>query len=95
MLVLLEVLGQISDTLAQQSNLDLRRAGVTFMGRVLSDDFLLFLSRQCHGILLILLRAKYAKGQLYRSTSHHESDQRQQAAKHHNKQSNRLNHKKR
>ena len=56
MLVLLEVLGQISDTLAQQSNLDLRRAGVTFMGRVLSDDFLLFFSRQCLGILLILLR---------------------------------------
>ena len=53
-LVLLEVLGQISDTLAQQSNLDLRRAGVTFMGRVLSDDFLLFFSRKCHGILLMV-----------------------------------------
>ena len=75
-LVLLEVLGQISDTLAQQSNLDLRRAGVTFMGRVLSDDFLLFFSRQCTASSLyccavlparcrraLYPRAKYAKGQ--------------------------------
>ena len=56
MLVLLEVLGQISDTLGQQSNLDLRGAGVTLVGSLSLDDFLLFLSRKCHGILLILLR---------------------------------------
>jgi hypothetical protein len=55
-LVLLEVLGQISDALGEQSNLDLRGAGVTLVGCVGLDDFLLFLSRKCHGILLILLR---------------------------------------
>lgn len=54
MLVLLEVLGQISDTLGQQSNLDLRGAGVTLVGSVSLDDFLLFLSRKCHGILLMV-----------------------------------------
>lgn len=56
MLVLLEVLGQIDDALGEQSNLDLRGAGVTLVGCVGLDDFLLFLSRKCHGILLILLR---------------------------------------
>ena len=42
-LVLLEVLGQISDALGEQSNLDLRGAGVTLVGCVGLDDFLLFL----------------------------------------------------
>ena len=41
-LVLLEVLGQISDALGEQSNLDLRGAGVTLVGCVGLDDFLLF-----------------------------------------------------
>ena len=78
MLVLLEVLGQISDTLGQQSNLDLRGAGVTLVGSVSLDDFLLFLSRKCTASSLcccavlpvqyrraLYPRAKYAKGKSY------------------------------
>ncbi len=52
-LVLLEVLGQVGDTLGQQSHLDLGGTGVTFVRRVLVDNLLLF-SRQCHGILLMV-----------------------------------------
>ncbi len=78
MLVLLEVLGQISDTLGQQSNLDLRGAGVTLVGSVSLDDFLLFLSRKCTASSLyccavlpvqyrraLYPRAKHAKGKSY------------------------------
>ena len=53
MLVLLQVLGQIGDALAQQRDLDLRGARVTLVRRVLGDDLLLLFSRKCHGILLI------------------------------------------
>mgnify|MGYP002517089651 CR=1 FL=1 len=56
LLVLLEVLGQVRDALGEQRDLNLRGAGVALMGSVLSDDVLLFFSRQCHGILLIALR---------------------------------------
>ena len=51
-LVGLEVLGQISDALGEQRDLDLRGTGVAFVRRVLADDFLLVLSRKCHGFLL-------------------------------------------
>lgn len=56
MLVLLQVLGQIGDALGEQGNLDLRGTSVALVGRELVDDLGLFFSRQCHGILLILLR---------------------------------------
>lgn len=77
-LVLLEVLGQISDALGEQSNLDLRGAGVTLVGCVGLDDFLLFLSRKCTASSLyccavlpaqyrraLYPRAKHAKGTSY------------------------------
>ena len=41
MLVGLEVLGQVVDTSGQQSNLDLRRTGVTLVDGCLGDDGLL------------------------------------------------------
>ena len=41
MLVGLEVLGQMVDTSGQQSNLDLRRTGVTLVDGCLGDDGLL------------------------------------------------------
>ena len=41
MLVGLEVLGQVVDTSGQQSNLNLRRTGVTLVDGCLSDDGLL------------------------------------------------------
>ena len=50
MLVELQVLGEIGNALGEQCDLDLRGARVTLMGSVLSDDVLLFFSRQCHGI---------------------------------------------
>jgi hypothetical protein len=53
-LVLLQVLGQVGDTLAQQRDLDLGGTRVAFVRRVLGDDFLLFFSRKCHGILLMV-----------------------------------------
>jgi hypothetical protein len=37
-LVLLEVLGEVLDALAKNSNLNLRRTGVTWVGCVLFDD---------------------------------------------------------
>src|SRR5699024_1340390 len=39
-LVGLEVFGQVGDALGEQRDLDLRRAGVAFAGRVLGDDLL-------------------------------------------------------
>ena len=55
-LVLLEVLGQVGDTLAQQRDLDLGGTRVAFVRRVLGDDFLLFFSRKCTASSLWLLR---------------------------------------
>jgi hypothetical protein len=55
-LVGLEMLGQIGDTLAQQRDLNLGRSRITLVRRVLRDNFVLLLSRKCHGILLWLLR---------------------------------------
>src|SRR5262245_28265564 len=40
-LVLLEVLGQVADAVAEQRDLDLGRTGVALLGRVLGDDLLL------------------------------------------------------
>ena len=68
-LVLLEVLGQISDALGEQSNLDLRGAGVTLVGCVGLDDFLLFLSRKCTASSLYccaVLPAQYRRHSLIR-----------------------------
>jgi hypothetical protein len=42
-LVILEVLGQLTDTLAQNGDLDLRASGVVGVGGVLTDDLLLSL----------------------------------------------------
>lgn len=53
-LVGLQVLGQIGDTLAQQRNLNLGRSRVAFVRRILGYDLMLFFSRKCHGILLIV-----------------------------------------
>jgi hypothetical protein len=39
----LEMLGQLTDTLAQNGDLDLRATGVIGVGAVLTDDLLLFL----------------------------------------------------
>ena len=52
MLMLLQVISKVSNTLAQQSNLDLWGTRVTLMCRVFVDDALLIFSRQCHGVLL-------------------------------------------
>ena len=71
-LVLLEVLGQISDALGEQSNLDLRGAGVTLVGCVGLDDFLLFLSRKCTASSLFccaVLPAQYRRA-LYPRAKH-------------------------
>src|SRR5687768_9037699 len=47
-LVLLEVLREIGDALAQQSHLRLGRAGVAVVQTVLTEDGLLLLRGQCH-----------------------------------------------
>src|SRR5690242_17038961 len=47
-LVYLEVLGEIVDPPRQQSDLDLRRTGVTLIGRVPGDDLLLDCCVQRH-----------------------------------------------
>ena len=68
-LVLLEVLGQVGDTLGQQSHLDLGGTGVTFVRRVLVDNLGLLVSRQCHGVLLIVslrgVSCRFARNALY------------------------------
>ena len=52
MLVSLEVLGQILDSLGQQRNLNLGGAGVTLVGSVLGDDLILDVLAQWHRLLL-------------------------------------------
>ena len=53
MLVSLEVLGQVLDSLGEQRNLNLGGAGVTFVGGVLGDDLILNVLAQRHRLLLI------------------------------------------
>jgi hypothetical protein len=47
-LVLLEVLGEVLDALAENSNLNLRRTGVTWVGCILVDNCGLYLWVKCH-----------------------------------------------
>ena len=49
MLVELQVLGQVVNTLGQQRNLCLRGAGVGLVQAVLLEDFSLLLGAQSHG----------------------------------------------
>ena len=64
MLVGLEVLGQVVDTSGQQSNLDLRRTGVTLVDGCLGDDGLLIDSRfLAHGKYLFQKNMDLPKAQ--------------------------------
>ena len=55
MLVLLEVLGQVGDTLGQQSHLDLGGTGVTFVRRVLVDNLGLLVSPSWPWLIVFVL----------------------------------------